>query len=73
MAKRGVSYFEFERQNDSPVLLHQWAEARMDYESAQAHIDECARLLDDDTKHRVLDYETRGRGAQKLTHPMLRN
>jgi 3-hydroxy-9,10-secoandrosta-1,3,5(10)-triene-9,17-dione monooxygenase len=77
MSKRGVSFFEFEHQHDSSVLLHQLAEASMLIDGAWLHVRHAANVLDEETKLRLLDYRTRARlrahagyATQQLRHAM---
>ncbi|MGQ4597938.1 acyl-CoA dehydrogenase family protein [Nocardia sp. R6R-6] len=59
--KRGVTYFDFERQADSAVVLERIGEASMRIESAWLHVRRAARELDELTKVEVLDFKTRAR------------
>lgn len=61
MHTRGVTYFDFERQVDSGVLLHNIALAEMHLASAWLHVRDACWYLDEFTKSEPLDYVTRAR------------
>lgn len=59
MHKRGVSYFEFDKQTDSGALLSQIGRARMQIDSAWLHVMRAAETLENDTVAGQLPPEVR--------------
>lgn len=66
--KRGVTYFEFDKQTDSGALMEHLGEAKMKIETAWLHTLRAAELLDNGTITAPLDYRTRARCRADAVH-----
>jgi alkylation response protein AidB-like acyl-CoA dehydrogenase len=66
--KRGVSYFDFERQTDSASLLAAIGEAAIRVDTAWLHVHRAAAELEETTRSRTLDYATRARCRADAGH-----
>ncbi|MGY1815210.1 acyl-CoA dehydrogenase family protein [Blastococcus sp. SYSU D00820] len=66
--KRGVTYFDFEKQTDSSVVLEAIGEAAMQIDTALLHVRRGVHELDETTRFRTLDYVTRARCRADAGH-----
>ncbi len=59
--KRGISYFNFDKQTDSAVTIETIGEAAMQIDTASLHVQRAATVLDVDTRHGQLSLPVRAR------------
>lgn len=68
--KRGVAYFTFEKQSDSPVIMTQIAQAAMYIDTAWLHVRRAAEVVDAAAHTGPLDSVTSGRCRADTGHAM---
>ncbi|MGY4713073.1 acyl-CoA dehydrogenase family protein [Mycolicibacterium sp. CBM1] len=65
---RGISFFDFDKQVDSAVVLEGIGQAAMQIDTAWLHVRRGALELEETTKHHVLDRTTRARCRADAGH-----